>query len=182
MRFLMVKNVVLIERKVIMKKILLSVIAAAVLSTGMAHAAEGVKKEITIVANINDAIFVSKPDGSTWYDKEELFAKDYTQTEFASDDLPVRVYTTDDEVNVSLVQPLTVVRADGTELSNIVINFAGKPVVQGTALNVKQTTQMNGGYDNTYTLKISANAPANATGTTNGSYQGDLVMLFEPKL
>ena len=165
-----------------MKKILLSVVAAAVLSTGMAHAAQGVKKEITIVANINDAIFVSKPDGSTWYDKEELFAKDYTQTEFASNDLPVRVYTTDDEVNVSLVQPLTVSRADGAELSNIAINFAGKPVVQGTALNVKQTTPMNGGYDNTYTLKISAKAPTNAAGSTNGAYQGDLVMLFEPKL
>jgi hypothetical protein len=166
-----------------MKKILLSVAAAAVLSTGMAQAADGVKKEITIVANINDAIFVSKPDGSTWYDKEELFAKDYTQTEFASNDLPVRVYTTDDEVNVSLVQPLIVSRTDGgASLSNVTISFAGKPVVQGSTLNVKQTTQMNGGYDNTYTLKINAQAPTNAVGTTNGSYQGDLVMLFEPKL
>jgi hypothetical protein len=163
-----------------MKKILLSVVAAAILSSGVAHA-EGVKKEITIVANINDAIFVSKPDGSTWYDKEELFAKDYTQTEFASNDLPVRVYTTDSEVNVSLVQPLTVARADGAQLSNVAISFAGKPVVQGTPLKVTQTTTAPGGYDNTYTLKINAKAPTNAAGTTNGSYQGDLVMLFEPK-
>ncbi|MHA7848229.1 CS1 type fimbrial major subunit [Serratia sp. D1N4] len=164
-----------------MKKILLSVVATAILSTSMAQAADGVKKEITIVANINDAIFVSKPDGSTWYDKEELFAKDYTQTEFASNDLPVRVYTTDNEVNVSLVQPLTVARADGAQLSNVAISFAGKPVVQGTPLKVTQTTTAPGGYDNTYTLKINAKAPTNAAGTTNGSYQGDLVMLFEPK-
>ncbi|WMT16662.1 CS1 type fimbrial major subunit [Serratia fonticola] len=164
-----------------MKKILLSVVAAAILSSGVAHAADGVKKEITIVANINDAIFVSKPDGSTWYDKEELFAKDYTQTEFASNDLPVRVYTTDNEVNVSLVQPLVVSRADGAQLSGISINFAGKAVVQGTPLKVMQTTTAPGGYDNTYTLKINAKAPTNATGSTNGAYQGDLVMLFEPK-
>ncbi|WP_024913746.1 CS1 type fimbrial major subunit [Chania multitudinisentens] len=165
-----------------MNKIVLSVIAAAILSTGIAHA-EGVKKEITIVANINDAIFVSKPDGSTWYDREELFAKDYTQTEFASNDLPVRVYTTDDEVNVSLIQPLTVARADGAQLADVAISFAGKPVVQGTALNIKQTTVAPGGFDNTYTLKINAKAPTNAgVNGTNGQYQGDLVMLFEPKL
>ena len=163
-----------------MKKILLSVVAAAVLSTGMAHAA-GINKEIAIVANINDAIFVSKPDGSTWYDKEELFAKDYTQTSFASNDLPVRVYTTDTEVNVSLVQPLTVARADGAQLSNVAVSFAGKAVAQGTPLKITQTTTAPGGYDNTYTLKITANAPTNATGSTNGAYQGDLVMLFEPK-
>lgn len=165
-----------------MKKILLSVVAAAIFSTGMAQAADGVKKEITIVATINDAIFVSKPDGSTWYDKEELFAKDYTQTEFASNDLPVRVYTTDDEVNVSLVQPLSVTRFDGAQLSDIGITFAGKQVVQGTPVQVMQTTTAPGGYDNTYTLKINAKAPTNATGTTNGQYQGDLVMLFEPKI
>ena len=165
-----------------MKKILLSVVAAAILSTGMAHAATGVKKEITIVANINDAIFVSKPDGSTWYDKEELFAKDYTQTEFASNDLPVRVYTTDNEVNVSLVQPLTVTRADGAQLSNIAVSFAGQAVAVGAQTKVTQTTVAPGGYDNTYTLKINAKAPTNATGSTNGSYQGDLVMMFEPKI
>ncbi|MHA7847794.1 CS1 type fimbrial major subunit [Serratia sp. D1N4] len=165
-----------------MKKILLSVVAAAILSTGMAQAATGVNKKITIVANINDAIFVSKPDGSTWYDKEELFAKDYTQTSFASNDLPVRVYTTDTDVNVSLVQPLTVNRLDGAQLSTVAVTFAGKPVVVGAPVKVTQTTVAPGGYDNTYNLKITAKAPTNVTGTTNGSYQGDLVMLFEPKI
>ncbi|AHG21051.1 hypothetical protein Z042_16680 [Chania multitudinisentens RB-25] len=164
-----------------MKKILLSVVAAAVMSTGMAHAATGVQKEITIVANINDAIFVSKPDGSTWYDKEELFPKDYTQTEFASNDLPVRVYTTQNEVNVSLVQNPIIARNDGAQLADVGVSFAGKPIVQGTALKITQTSIAPGGFDNTYTLKINAKAPTNAGATTNGSYQGNLVMLFEPK-
>ncbi|MHA7848687.1 CS1 type fimbrial major subunit [Serratia sp. D1N4] len=168
-----------------MNKFILSTIAAAVLSTSMAHAATGVQKEITIVANINDAIFVSKPDGSTWYDKEELFAKDYTQTSFASKDLPVRVYTTDNEVNVSLVQNPVIARTDGAQLSNVAVSFAGKPVVQGTPLKVMQTTVAPGGYDNTYTLQVTAGAPTNIGSgpgaTTNGSYQGDLVMMFEPK-
>lgn len=169
-----------------MKKVILLVAATAIFTNGFAQAAEGVKKEITIVANINDAIFVSKPDGSSWYDKEELFAKDYTQSEFASKNLPVRVYTTGTEVNVSLVQPLTIARADGSALTNVMINFAGKPVVKGTPVKVTQTTIAPGGFDNTYTLKISAKAPVAApgggTGSTNGQYQGDLVMLFEPKI
>lgn len=165
-----------------MKKIILSILSAAILSTGMAHAANGVKKEITIVANINDAIFVSKPDGSTWYDKEELYATDYRQAAFASNDLPVRVWTTDDEVNVSLMQPLTVARPDGAQLSAVAVTFAGKPVVQGTVLNIKQVNGTTGAYDSTYTLKINAKAPTVVTGSSNGSYQGDLVMLFEPKI
>lgn len=165
-----------------MKKTILSVVVASVLSSAMAHAATGVQKEITIVANINDAIFVSKPDGSTWYDKEELFAKDYKQTEFSSKDLPVRVYTTDNEVNVSLVRPLTVARADGAQLSAVAISFADKPVVQGTPVKVTQTSTAPGGFDNTYTLKINAKAPVGSAGSTNGQYQGDLVLLFEPKI
>lgn len=165
-----------------MKKILIPLLSIIAFTNSVSYAAEGVKKEITIVANINDAIFVSKPDGSTWYDKEELFAKDYTQTEFSSRDLPVRIYTTDNEVNVSLVQPLTVARADGAELSNVSISFASKPVVKGTPVKITQTTTAPGGYDNTYVLKINAKAPTNSTGTTNGQYQGNLVLLFEPKI
>ncbi|MFC0226912.1 CS1 type fimbrial major subunit [Serratia aquatilis] len=166
-----------------MNKMILSVIAAAVMSAGAAHAADGVEKKIAIVATINDAIFVSKPDGHSWYDKEELSATNYKQLEFASNDLPVRIYTTDDEVNVSLVEPLIVARADGAQLSDVTITFAGKPVVQGTPVNIKQTTIAPGGYDNIYTLKINAKSPTNvaAGASKNGQYQGELVMLFEPK-
>ncbi|RDS99995.1 fimbrial assembly protein, partial [Burkholderia contaminans] len=61
---------------------------------GMAHTAQAdtVSKKVTLTAQINDGIFVSKPDGSTWYGTEELEANDYTQTKF-SKTLPVRVYT-----------------------------------------------------------------------------------------
>lgn len=166
-----------------MKKILLSVVAAAVLSTSMAHAATGINKKISIVATINDAIFVSKTDGSTWYDKEELFASDRYQTKFASNDLPVRIYSTSSKVDVSLVQPLTVARADSAELSGVNVNLGGKDLSTGTPAELTQSTPVTGGFDNTYTLKITANAPTNvaAGATKNGDYQGDLVMLFEPK-
>lgn len=168
-----------------MKKILLSVVTAAILSTGMAHAATGVQKNINIIATINDAIFVSKPDGSTWYDTEELFARDYTQTSFASNDLPVRIYSKSADVQVSLVNPLTVHRNDGVQFANVVVNFAGQTLAApgGTKTDVVQTTVANGGFDNTYTLKITADAPATLSGTAaaNGQYQGDLVMMFEPK-
>ncbi|MEZ2760149.1 CS1 type fimbrial major subunit [Providencia vermicola] len=166
-----------------MKKLLLSAIAISILSGGLAHAAEGIKKDITIVATINDAIFVSKPDGSTWYDKEELFAKDYTQSKFASKDLPVRVFTTNPDFTISLTQPLTISRNDGAQLNNVQVVFAGKAVTDGALTEIKQTTTSTGGYDNTYTLKINAEAPTNvaAGSTTNGQYQGDLVLLFEPK-
>ncbi|MFV9064472.1 CS1 type fimbrial major subunit [Serratia fonticola] len=165
-----------------MKKILLSVVAAAILSSSLAHAAPGINKKISIVATINDAIFVSKPDGSTWYDTEELFASDRYQTKFASNDLPVRIYSTTDQVNVTMVQPLTVVRGDSTQLSGVKVTLGGLELSTATAAELTQTTPVTGGFDNTYTLKINADAPTAAvTGTsTNGDYQGDLVMLFEP--
>lgn len=108
-----------------MKKILLSVVAAAILSSTMANAAPGINKKISIVATINDAIFVSKPDGSTWYDTEELFASDRYQTTFASNDLPVRIYSTTDKVDVTMVQPLTVVRGDSTQLNGVKVTLGG---------------------------------------------------------
>lgn len=165
-----------------MKKILLSVVAAAILSSSMANAAPGINKKIAIVATINDAIFVSKPDGSTWYDKEELFASDRYQTTFASNDLPVRIFSTSDKVDVTMVQPLTVVRGDSTQLSDVKVTLGGLDLSTAAAAELTQTTPVTGGFDNTYTLKINAKAPTTiATGTsTNGDYQGDLVMLFEP--
>ena len=38
-----------------------------------------VVKKITLTAQIGDSIFVSRPDGSGWYDHEELDATDRTQ-------------------------------------------------------------------------------------------------------
>ncbi|WP_260428284.1 fimbrial protein [Burkholderia sp. Bp9031] len=73
----------------------------------MAHTAQAdpVSKKITLTAQINDGIFVSEPDGSTWYGTEELQATDYTQRKFEKS-LPVRIWSTSADVNVSLAQSL----------------------------------------------------------------------------
>ncbi|WP_411705592.1 CS1 type fimbrial major subunit [Edaphovirga cremea] len=168
-----------------MKKILLSVVAAAILSTGMAHAADGVEKKINLVATINDAIYVSKPDGKSWYTTEELYAKDYTQTEFASSVLPVRIFSKAEKVDVSLVQAVVIHKDNGAQFENVVVNFAGEALPATGVNTVTQTTQVSGNYDNIYNLQILADAPTMATGANadanNGQYQGDLVMLFEPQ-
>ncbi|WP_411705963.1 CS1 type fimbrial major subunit [Edaphovirga cremea] len=165
-----------------MKKILLSVVAAAILSTGMAHAADGVEKKINLVATINDAIYVSKPDGKSWYTTEELYAKDYTQTEFASNVLPVRIFSKAEKVAVSLVQAVVIHKDNGAEFQNVVVNFAGAELPEpGNVTTITQTTSLNGGFDNIYDLQILADAPgASTVESNNGQYQGELVMLFEP--
>ncbi|WP_195440650.1 CS1 type fimbrial major subunit [Klebsiella oxytoca] len=166
-----------------MKKIL-AIATASLAILGTNSYADSLKKDITILANINDAIYVSKPDGSTWYDTEELYATDYKQKKFVSDDLKVRVWSTSEQFDVSLSQPLTISRTDGTELKNVAVKFADQPVKLENKTTIKQTTSSDTGYENTYTLKISAEAPEITTegSSLNGSYKGDLVMLFEPKL
>ncbi|VEI63886.1 Uncharacterised protein [Serratia fonticola] len=81
-----------------------------------------------------------------------------------------------------MVQPLTVVRGDSTQLNGVKVTLGGLELSTATAAEITQTTPVTGGFDNTYTLKITADAPTTpVTGTsTNGDYQGDLVMLFEP--
>lgn len=168
-----------------MKTILLSVVAAAILSTSMAHAADGVEKKINLVATINDAIYVSKPDGKSWYTTEELYAKDYTQSEFATNILPVRIFSKAAKIDVSLVQAVVIHKDNGTQFQNVVVNFAGVALpAAGTPNSVTQTTQVGVNYDNIYNLQILADAPtmtAPDVTSNNGQYQGDLVMLFEPK-
>ncbi|WP_454693515.1 CS1 type fimbrial major subunit [Achromobacter aegrifaciens] len=154
---------------------------------GMAHAAP-VSKTITLTAQINDAIFVSKPDGSTWYGTEELEAKDYKQTEF-SKTLPIRVWTkTATAVNVQLARPLQMSNGQYqmTDAKVSIGNSNGSDPVEvkfGSAGKVSQTTKTADGYDELHDLKISVKAPikaANSNVSTNGSYNGDLVLLFEP--
>ncbi|WP_081062103.1 hypothetical protein [Burkholderia territorii] len=57
---------------------------------GIAHTAQAgsVTKKITLTAQINDVMFVSKPDGSTSYTTEELEPAAYTQAAF-SKTLPI---------------------------------------------------------------------------------------------
>ncbi|MCA8252710.1 fimbrial protein [Burkholderia sp. AU31624] len=152
---------------------------------GMVHTAQAdtVSKKITLTAQINDGLFVSKPDGSTWYGTEELSATDYTQTKFEKS-LPVRIWSTNADVNVSLAQPLKL--ASGKyEMKGVKVALSGNSgdteVKFGAAQKFTQVTSGTGGFDEVHNLKISAEAPAKVGEvSTNGSYSGDLVMVFEP--
>ncbi|KVL37828.1 CS1 type fimbrial major subunit [Burkholderia sp. MSMB1835] len=152
---------------------------------GVAHTAQAdsVSKKITLTAQINDAIFVSKPDGSTWYGTEELDANDYTQTKF-SKTLPIRVWSKNPDFNISLAQPLKM-SSGYYEMKNPTVSLtssAGDNEVKfGAVQKITQTVTGNGGFDEIHNLKIGVDAPTQAgTVSTNGSYSGDLVMLFEP--
>ncbi|WP_269501797.1 CS1 type fimbrial major subunit [Burkholderia sp. IMCC1007] len=167
-----------------LSKIVLALGASAALF-GMAHTvqAEPVSKKITLTAQINDGIFVSKPDGATWYGTEELEATDYSQTKFERS-LPVRVWTKGADFNVSLAQPLKM--ANGKyEMKNAAVTLSSaagdSEVKYGAQQKITQTVSGNGGFDEVHNLKIKVDAPAQVgNASTNGSYSGDLVMVFEP--
>ncbi|MCX4220256.1 fimbrial protein [Pseudomonas sp. MCal1] len=153
-------------------------------AVGVAQAAplpaDTISKKITLTANINDALFVSKPDGSTWYGTEELAADDYTQKRFTAT-LPIRVWSKNSEFNVSLAQPLKM--SNGmAQMQNALVKFSqssGQNEVKfGSPLKVTQVQDGVGGKDEIHNLDISVEAPEGDN--TNGSYSGDLVMLFEP--
>lgn len=158
--------------------------AATVLTMGTANAADNaVSKKITLTAEINDSIFVSKPDGSSWYNTEALDAKDYTQSEF-SKVLPIRIHTKNPDFKISLAQPLTMTSANyrmkdakvtiGTTKGDLAVNHTAPQTVT-------QTTKMGTDYDDVYNLTVNVKAPTTVGElSTNGSYSGDLVMLFEP--
>ena len=161
-------------------KVALIALGLSTAMVGMVQAADNtVSKKITLTAQINDALFVSKPDGSTWYGTEELEAADYTQKKFAKT-LPVRVWSTNDEFNVSLAQPLKLTNGN-YEMTNAVVDLGDQAVTYGATLSVTQTTAGVGGYDQVHNLAISVDAPTKVGSvSTNGSYSGDLVMIFEP--
>ncbi|TCW82763.1 fimbrial assembly protein [Burkholderia sp. SRS-46] len=154
---------------------------------GIAHAGQpspqAVVKKITLTAHIGDSIFVSKPDGSTWYGTVELDANDYTQQSF-NKTLPIRVWTKNPDFTVTLAHPLKL--SNGSyEMANaqVVLTSTGgtQVVAPGTVGKITQVKQANGGFDEIHDLKINVDAPAR-TGAAriNGSYVGDLVLLFEP--
>ncbi|KVN02993.1 fimbrial assembly protein [Burkholderia diffusa] len=142
-----------------------------------------VTKKITLTAQINDGVFVSKPDGSSWYSSEELDAEDYKQMKF-SKRLPIRVWSKNAELNVSLAQPLKMSNGRYEMLNPKVTMTAQSGDTElefGNVQKLTQTMQGNGGYDEVHDLVIDVEAPtAGKQGETNGSYSGDLVMLFEP--
>lgn len=166
------------------------VMTAVLMAAGAANAAttpkNTVSKKITLTAQINDAIFVSKPDGSTWYSTEELDADDYKQKHF-SKVLPIRVWTKGTDFNISLAQPLKM-SSGYYEMKNPTVTLSTPQgdldVAFGTAQKVTQIVQTDDGYDAVYNLNVAVDAPEKADGdtaaSTGGSYSGDLVMLFEP--
>ncbi|MEB7861189.1 fimbrial protein [Raoultella ornithinolytica] len=161
-----------------LSKIILALCLGSTL-VSIAHAAP-VSKKIMLTAQINDAIFVSKPDGSTWYSTEELYADDYKQTHF-SRTLPVRVYSTKADFNVSLAQPLQMLNG-ALMLQNPSVVFGAADFTHGSKKITQTTPGADAGtFDQTYELKIGVDGPTVATGESrNGSYSGELVMLFEP--
>lgn len=161
-------------------KVALIALGLAGALVGTVQAADNsVSKKITLTAQINDALFVSKPDGSTWYGTEQLEANNHTQTSF-SKTLPVRVWSTADDFNVTLAQPLKMANG-GYEMVNAAVTVDNKALNFGTALTIDQTVAGVGGFDQVHELAISVDAPTKVGAvSTNGSYSGDLVMLFEP--
>lgn len=150
----------------------------------IANAADGVERKITLTAQISDGIYVTKPDGKTWYTTEELESVDHKQSAFAKT-LDVRVWSKAAKFNVSMIQPLIIQRNDGAyRLKDTNVNFGGPANIldYGTPpVLITQTLPSDGGFDDIYKLNIEATAPTTtAAGDTNGAYSGDLVMLFEP--
>lgn len=161
-------------------KVALIALGLSTAMVGMVQAADNtVSKKITLTAQINDALFVSKPDGSTWYGTEELAANDHTQTSF-SKTLPVRVWSTAEDFNVTLAQPLKM-SSGAYEMVNAAVTVDTKALNFGSALTIDQNVAGVGGYDQVHELAITVDAPTQVGAvSTNGSYSGDLVMLFEP--
>lgn len=145
--------------------------------------ADTVSKKITLTAQINDAMFISKPDGSTWYGAEELDADDYKQKHFTKT-LPIRIWTKNADFNASLAQPLKMSNGN-YQMVDAKVSLGSaqgeKQLAFGTAQKITQVASTADGYDEVHDLKISVGAPTMVgTLSTNGSYSGDLVMLFEP--
>lgn len=158
-----------------------SVLAGAVNAAPLP--ANTVSKKITLTAQINDALFVSKPDGSGWYGTEELDADDYKQTHFTKT-LPVRIWTKNADFNASLAQPLKLSNGSYEMVSaKVTLGSAQgeKTLSFGSAQKITQVVSTADGYDEVHNVNISVSAPTKVgTLSTNGSYSGDLVMLFEP--
>ncbi|WP_321959004.1 fimbrial assembly protein [Burkholderia cenocepacia] len=167
-----------------LNKLALALVAGtALLGIAQTAQADAVSKKITLTAQINDGIFVSKPDGKTWYGTEELNANDYTQTKF-SRALPIRVWTKNADFNISLAHELKMSNGN-YEMTNakVALGSTGgeKEVKYGATQKITQSVKGNGGYDEVHNLLISVDAPTQVgTLSTNGSYSGDLVAVFEP--
>ncbi|MEK6353238.1 MAG: hypothetical protein V4796_14410 [Burkholderia cenocepacia] len=167
----------------------LTALAACGVLTGIAHAGptspQAVIKKITLTAHIGDSLFVSTPDNAA-YGVVELNATDGRQRTFATT-LPIRVRTTNPDINVVLLQPLRL--SNGRDdLANAKVVLTGKaedaeimPGAARTLTLVKPGHDGFDGYDETRNVKVSAQATTvGAAASINGRYRGDLVLVFEP--
>ncbi|AWV02760.1 hypothetical protein DM992_25665 [Burkholderia sp. JP2-270] len=162
------------------------VFRASVIAHAGPTSPQAVVKKIALTAHIGDSLFVPKPDNSAWYDVVELNATDRTQQSFAST-LPIRVRTTNPDINVTLLQPLRLSngRAEMAHAKVVLTGNAGNAeIASGSARTltlVKPARDGFDGYDETRNLKVSAHVPAvSGAASTNGTYHGDPVLMFEP--
>ncbi|WP_063552479.1 hypothetical protein [Burkholderia territorii] len=165
------------------------IIAAAVCIafTGIVHAGptspQAVVKTIRLSARIDDSLFVSKPDTAAGFDVIELKPTGGARQTFGAT-VPVRIYTTNPDVHVALLQPLTLSngRYDMTDTKVVLANDAGHAEIVGDGARTLTLAKPGvNGYDETRSLTVSASAPAaHGAVEVNGSYRGDLVLMFEP--
>ncbi|RQO35005.1 fimbrial assembly protein [Herminiimonas sp. KBW02] len=159
---------------------LILAIAVGAASIGVASA-DSLNKSINLKATINDSIFVSKPDGSSWYGTEELEPDGFLQTKFTKV-LPVRIYSTKNGFQVLLASPFQL--ANGGLTMTGTAKLAGV-TLSSTAQKIKMVTPAGSGtpagsFDQQYDLEIEAISPTVPEGVSrNGAYTGDLAMVFE---
>lgn len=146
--------------------------------------AEPVTKVIHLVAHISDNIHVSKPDGVSWYGEEELIATDRSQKAF-SNSFPIRVWTSLASFNIALAQPLKMSNGfyELQDARVVVADKGRERELTSRFMPVVQSVMGDGGYDQIHYLKVSAKAPERRpdAANINGSYRGDLVVMFESR-
>ena len=160
---------------------------ACIAFTGLAQAGptspHAVVKTIRLTAHIGDSLFVSTSGGAAAHGVVELNATDGSPQTFGAT-LPIRVYTTNPDVRVALLQPLRLSngRYDMTDAKVVLADKAGgADIAHDGARTLTLVKPGINGYDETRNLTIRANAPATrGAAGVNGSYRGDLVLMFEP--
>lgn len=167
----------------------LAVIALCSTLTAVAHAGpvapQAVVKRVKLVAHIGDSLFVTKPD-QTAYGLVELTATG-SSAQVLTATVPIRLRTTDPEVNVTLLQPLRL--SNGRDdLANVKVVLKSNSDDVEIAANVGRALTIGklarddfSGFDEVRQVKISAKAPeASGASPVYGSYRGNMVLIFEP--